>query len=581
MAPALVPEPAVLQTTSTGAAKHLLLIGETGAGKSTFGCTLLGSDVFKVGHDLESCTNDIQVEQGRLFGTGTRISVADSGGLGDTEGRDSDFVENIATHVRDNGGVHGILYVHNACLTRMAKNSQEALLAMVHTLTNESTRDCMWSRTALVMTQCTTRRPFYENLLPGLLNRRFNVSAVLPQFWPIKPDESYFGAGVAFTDAVTGNTWQTQFARWVHSLPHTAFQLPGESTRERQKREFEEKRRQEEDRIRHMNQEKEDILKAVKVTEEKLETARLERERIESQFKDIASETDKKIAVMRWKASRDEEKKLTLAHMWQMHRLKRATRKANSHQPMYTATRGGAGGFCFPPNMSVSLDGGGERKIRDLRPSDKLFLPAKSSNTPPRSATYLQDLHGGVGLTSSSNMTFLQIDHSLQDRPLLITPNHLIFTPVRNPRSHLPEGSADLGERRAVLAGDLRVGDSIFFQVGSVMNASVVLRVQEVQLTGYAAPWSDAGELVVEGVLVSSYGLLSSTQEWLHKDGPAFLRGYGHDVCHLLTYPVRLSRSLWPLSHHKDGEQLAFTDYSYMRLLSNVFDFAGMLWASV
>eukprot|EP00438_Fugacium_kawagutii_P029388 Skav213040 [mRNA] locus=scaffold844:701944:702204:+ [translate_table: standard] len=61
-------------------AKHLLLIGETGAGKSTLGNFILGRDAFKVGHDL-TCTTRSQTELGKLFQGEMDVMVADTGGL--------------------------------------------------------------------------------------------------------------------------------------------------------------------------------------------------------------------------------------------------------------------------------------------------------------------------------------------------------------------------------------------------------------------------------------------------------------------------------------------------------------------
>lgn len=84
-------------------AKHLLLMGETGAGKSTLGNKILGRTAFQVGHDLKSCTSQSQTEAGQLFGLNLTVEVTDTGGLGDSEGRDETFVKHLAEHVRSHG----------------------------------------------------------------------------------------------------------------------------------------------------------------------------------------------------------------------------------------------------------------------------------------------------------------------------------------------------------------------------------------------------------------------------------------------------------------------------------------------
>lgn len=107
--------------------KRLIMLGVTGGGKSTLGNTLLDREAFKVGHTLDSCTTEIVYGDGYLFGSsndyGVPIYVSDTGGLGDSEGRDEEFVDDIAAHVRAMKGVHGFVYVHNACETRLSEQA--------------------------------------------------------------------------------------------------------------------------------------------------------------------------------------------------------------------------------------------------------------------------------------------------------------------------------------------------------------------------------------------------------------------------------------------------------------------------
>merc|ERR1712127_793452 len=80
---------------------------------------------------------------------------------------------------------------------------------------------------------------------------------------------------------------------------------------------------------------------------------------------------------------------------------------------------------------------------------------------------------------------------------------------------------------------------------------STILSIEEVLLPGFAAPLTSAGELVVEGVLVSSYALLSEEQVGLWRRGPAVLRRYTQEICHFLALPFR---TFHMLADHRDGQ---------------------------
>ena len=73
-----------------GPVKKLIVLGQTGAGKSSLCNELTGTAAFQVGHDLESCTSDITTSYpGYLFGnqtSGVLLSMTDTGGLGDSQG---------------------------------------------------------------------------------------------------------------------------------------------------------------------------------------------------------------------------------------------------------------------------------------------------------------------------------------------------------------------------------------------------------------------------------------------------------------------------------------------------------------
>lgn len=251
-------------------AKHLLLIGETGAGKSTLGNKMLGKEAFKVGHDLKSCTTQSQTQFGNLFGGDLAVEVTDTGGLGDSEGRDENFVKNVAQHVRSHGGFDGILYVHNACVPRITKGAQNAMLEMLHTLADDANRGKLWQHFGIVLTQCAMYHPVYTAQLPNELRKRFpELDFDVPLFRFLQGkgvEETAFSAmsnmwgnwvhhlPVCFKRVVEtafsamskmwGTSFEDQITSWVHHLPD-GFKLPSETKREELKRKFEENREQE------------------------------------------------------------------------------------------------------------------------------------------------------------------------------------------------------------------------------------------------------------------------------------------------------------------------------------------------
>ena len=100
--------------------KEIILIGITGSGKSTLGNNLLGREVITVGHTIDSTTEEVVPVEDALFGNDLiPVAVTDSGGSGDTKDRDEVFADQIAEHVRSLGGIHGIVFVHNACERRI------------------------------------------------------------------------------------------------------------------------------------------------------------------------------------------------------------------------------------------------------------------------------------------------------------------------------------------------------------------------------------------------------------------------------------------------------------------------------
>ena len=145
----------------------------------------------------------------------------------------------------------GILYVHNACVPRITKGAQNAMLEMLHTLADDANRGKLWRHFGIVLTQCDMYHPVYAAQLPKELRKRFTeLDFDVPLFWFLQ-GESVVGKAFSAMSTMWGTTFEDQITSWVHHLP-ARFKMPSETKREELKRKFEENREQERQRIKDL-----------------------------------------------------------------------------------------------------------------------------------------------------------------------------------------------------------------------------------------------------------------------------------------------------------------------------------------
>jgi len=436
--------------SSHASEKNIILLGVTGAGKSTLGNTLIDrqDDVFEVGNTLDSCTDHITRKLGHLFGGATDtgktqlVAVSDTGGLGDTEGRDDEFMDNVADHLRSIGGAHAIVYVHNACERRISNQARRALETMVAALTDEKNRSVLEGRLAIVMTQCTSDsglRALYDKALPPLLCKR-NQMCNVPIFW-YDDHESGQASGPGnliskILDLVLGrNSWRTDFVDWVRSLPAYPLVVPSETERERLKIDHKKEIEGKEIALRNMK----DELKQAKEVHAEMAKGQEGHQELMKEIQALKTKIDE---------------------------LERATQG------------------CFSPLSKVVDKELGSIPIKDLTVGSTVA-------TSDGWATVTTFLHWHPNETVSA----IKVIH--EGGALTLTPNHIVFASTGN--------DDDVQE---IPARNLKAGMKLLTQTNipeGEKRASLVRAVESTTMDGYYAPLTSSGTIVVDAVVASCY----------------------------------------------------------------------------
>ncbi|XP_028846261.1 indian hedgehog B protein-like [Denticeps clupeoides] len=196
-------------------------------------------------------------------------------------------------------------------------------------------------------------------------------------------------------------------------------------------------------------------------------------------------------------------------------------------------------GGCFPGGSSVTVEGGGRKAVRDLRPGDRVLASSRSD--------------GGGELLFSEFLTFLDREPAALKRfytimtedgaNLTLTAAHLLFVKDGDcPRD------AGRGAMRTVFASDVQIGQCVLSTYGEGAGRTGHLaRVVQVETRvdrGAFAPLTRHGTVVVDNVLASCYAAVDQQH-----------------LAHWAFWPLRLAYS-WATPTALQGEGLHW--YSQM-----------------
>jgi GTPase SAR1 family protein len=112
---------------STDAPLSILVLGETGSGKSSFVNSLTGLDV-EISGDVDSCTYSTNVYESTFQdGSNQALQVIDTPGLGDTRGRDTENIANMVKVLRGKS-IHLFCLVVNSQKRKLGATTQSMLV---------------------------------------------------------------------------------------------------------------------------------------------------------------------------------------------------------------------------------------------------------------------------------------------------------------------------------------------------------------------------------------------------------------------------------------------------------------------
>ena len=124
----------------------VVLIGQTGSGKSQLGNFILQNEFFKVGNGKSSETEIIS--EGNTYLDGMSVTIVDTPGLNDTNSKDEEIMDKIVKKFKDDNSIDGIILVYSFRNMRRVQKHQE----LVNNLLEIFGKDLLEKRLKVIFT---------------------------------------------------------------------------------------------------------------------------------------------------------------------------------------------------------------------------------------------------------------------------------------------------------------------------------------------------------------------------------------------------------------------------------------------
>ncbi|XP_054992684.1 sonic hedgehog protein [Sorex araneus] len=171
-------------------------------------------------------------------------------------------------------------------------------------------------------------------------------------------------------------------------------------------------------------------------------------------------------------------------------------------------------GGCFPGSATVRLEQGGTKRVKDLRPGDRVLAADEQGRL------LYSDFLAFLDRDDGAKKVFYVIETREPRERLLLTAAHLLFVaPSNATAAGAPSGAAP--ERRALFASRVRPGQRVYVVAERggaprLLPAAVHRVSLREEAAGAYAPLTAQGTILIDRVLASCYAVIDE-HGWAHR----------------------------------------------------------------